>query len=380
VVGIVRGAPFDRLTWSGASHHLFGALERAGALAGPVDAEAPRFVDPLAKVAAFSPRSMRRWRERYEYSPVTRAALGVAGAVRASRVDSRPDALLQIGAWYELSRLPRPRPRVRCSYHDANLALFAREWSFIEDRRASHIRRTMAAERRVFDGLDLIMPMSDWLRRSFLEDFQQDPAKVVTVGAGANLHEFPAEIAERDWSRPRLLFIGLDWVRKGGPTLLAAFRKLRAELPDAELWIVGQERPAGEEPEPGVHWRGRIYRTTPEGDAEIARLQREATAYVMPSLFDPFPNVFLEAMAHGLPCVGADRCSMPEVIEHGVTGLIAPAGDADGLAEMLLKLSGAPDRARAMGQAGRRRCLERFTWDAVARRMTREIACRLPAT
>ena len=376
IVGVIPGDPFDRVTWSGASHHLFTALDRKGALAGAVDARPHPALDYVAKVAAFSPRGMRRWKERYEYSHVTRAGLSVAGGRRARRVNSHPDALLQVGAWYDFARFPGLKPSLRSSYHDANLALYAREWIFVEDVGARHIRRTMAAERRLFDRLDVIMAMSDWLRRSFIEDFDQDPGKVVTVGAGANIPRLP-DVPERDWERPRLLFIGLEWERKGGPTLLAAFRGLRAERPDAELWIVGRERPAGTADDAGVTWMGRINRRTPGGDAEMARLHREATAYVMPSLFDPFPNVFLEAMAWGLPCVGADRCSMPEVIQDGVTGLIAPAGDADALAERLLTLAGEPERASRMGAAGRERFLEHFTWDRVADKMVGEISARL---
>ena len=376
IVGVIAGDPFDRATWSGASHHLFTALRHAGALAHAIDARPPAVTKQVAKVAAFSPRGMRRWRERYEFSPLTRAALSVTGGLRARRRDPRPDALLQVGAYYDFSRVPGLRPALRSSYHDANLALYSREWTFIEDPGARHIRRTMAAERRIFDRLGLIMTMSDWLRRSFIEDFCQDPEKVVTVGSGANVPLVPPAVS-RDWTRPRFLFVGLDWERKGGPDLLAAFRRMREGHPGAELWIVGPERRA--DLEPGVTWFGRIDRRSTAGDAEMERLHREATAYVMPSLFDPFPNAFLEAMAWGLPCVGSDRCSMPEMIANGVSGLIVRSRDPEMLAEAMSSLAADPDRTGAMGDAGRERFLSRFTWERVASRMIQAIAGRLDA-
>ncbi len=69
---------------------------------------------------------------------------------------------------------------------------------------------------------------------------------------------------------------------------------------------------------------------------------------------------------------------IPEVVEDGVTGLLFPSGDAEALAERVDELVADPDRARAMGAAGRARVLERFTWRAVAER-TVELYGRLVA-
>jgi glycosyltransferase involved in cell wall biosynthesis len=355
---------------------LFAALRNEGALVEVADAESPEWLDWVAKATSFSPRGMQRWRERYEYSPVTRAAMTVSGARRARRIEPHPDALLQIGAYYDFTRSRGLSPGLRCSYHDANLAVYSREFSWIKDLGARHIKRAMAAEQRVFDGLELIFVMSQWLRRSFIEDFGQDPDKVVVVGGGANMPRVP-EPTERDWEQPRLLFIAVEWRRKGGPDLLRAFETLRSKHPRAELRIVGLDPPTGDGARPGVQWLGRIDRGTPEGNAEIERLHREATAYVMPSIFDPFANVFLEAMAWGLPCVGTDRCSMPEVIENDVTGLIAPARDPVALADVLLRLASDPERSRQMGEEGRQRFLRRYTWKRVAERMLGEIRKRI---
>lgn len=379
-VGVIGGDPFHRRTWSGASHHLFSALQRAGALAGAVDATPPEAWDYAAKAAAVWP-SKRRWRERYEFSPVRRAALSAAGGRRAKAVDPAPDALLQVGAYFDFTRVPGLKPRLRCSFHDSNLARFSSEWTSIEDASAGHVRRERRAEQRVFDGLDLIMTMSEWLRQSFIEDFGQRPEKIVTVGSGANVTPVPAPgaAAARDWSAPRVLFVGLDWVRKGGPDVLAAFRRLRAERGDAELSIVGPPRPDAEPPDdPGVTWHGRIDRSTPEGDAEIARLQREATIYAMPSIYDPMPNVFLEAMTYELPCIASQAGSMPEMVADGETGLLVPPRDPDALLAAMRRLAEDPDAARRMGEAGRERVLSRFTWDGVAGRMVAAIEARLP--
>jgi phosphatidylinositol alpha-1,6-mannosyltransferase len=66
-------------------------------------------------------------------------------------------------------------------------------------------------------------------------------------------------------------------------------------------------------------------------------------------------------------------------VVDGESGLLAEPGDLEGLLRCLLKLAADPDRARHMGQVGRRRFLERYTWDAVGDRMVEEITARLPA-
>lgn len=368
LVAATPGPPFDPGTWSGSAAFLLRALERAGALAGAVDASSTA-VDRLEQLAAFSP-SRARWRQRYHSrsSALSPLARGLRSRIARRRLGEQPAAVLHVGAWAELPG------RVRASYHDGNLAVsLAREEPLL-DPRGRGVRRALEADRRFYERMDVLLPMSDWLRRSFVDDFGQDPAKVVTVGAGANLHAVP-ELPDRSFEEARFLFVGKQWERKGGPQLLEAFRLARAELPDAELWVVGPEQPPAAEP--GVRFFGRISRTGADGERRLGELYAGATAFAMPSLYEPFGIVFLEAMAHGLACLASDRCAMPEIVADGVTGFVAPARDVDTLGQRLVELA-EPERARAFGEAGRLRFLERFTWDSVAARIVEAVSRAAP--
>jgi glycosyltransferase involved in cell wall biosynthesis len=114
-------------------------------------------------------------------------------------------------------------------------------------------------------------------------------------------------------------------------------------------------------------------------EAALVRAYQRALCVVLPSVYrtvdgnetrvpELLGQTLLEGMACGIPAICTDVASMPEVVEHGVTGFVVPPNDPVALGERLRWLHEHPAAARAMGAAGRRRVLEHFTWPAVVRR------------
>jgi glycosyltransferase involved in cell wall biosynthesis len=108
---------------------------------------------------------------------------------------------------------------------------------------------------------------------------------------------------------------------------------------------------------------------------QLAVMMPGAAAFVAPSRIslsgdrDGIPNVVLEAMAARRPVVGTDVSGIPEAVANGVTGLLVPAGNAAALADALQRILAAPDASREMGEAGRRRVVERFDLTSNSRRL-----------
>jgi starch synthase len=377
IVAAAPGPPFEPLTWSGISHHLLAALDRQGALLGAVDGWS-RPLNLLEKAASFAPDTAL-WRQRYlaDSSPLSgpiRKGMTQVARRRARAVSPAPDVALQFGGWYDLGAGTGFRPRLHAYYADGNLALSLARHDNLLDPSSRWVRKALDDERRLYDRVDVLMTMSEWLGRSFVESFDQDPAKVVAVGAGANFESSP-QAPQRDFSVPRILFVGKEFDRKAGPQLLAAFAALREERPEAELWIVSEHE---EDPAPaGVTFFGRIRRDEPGGEEEIRRLYREATAFALPSIYEPFGIAMLEAMSWSLPCLGSDRCAIPEMVDDGVSGILVDPEDPASMLAGLRLLVADPARMEAMGAAGQRRFQERYTWDAVATRMVEAVGERL---
>jgi glycosyltransferase involved in cell wall biosynthesis len=367
LVGVVDEDPFAPRTWSGISAFLFAALRSRGVLHGAVAAQPPRMTSFAYKLLSIQP-TLDRWRFRYHLNLNYYRRLTATARQRVAAFDAAAyQVILQIGAWYDLTRWS---DKTVVSYHDGNLAtLLASPYGYpsIAQR---HIRRALEYERALYGRLDLIMPMSRWLADSFMRDNGVPARKVVPVGAGINLPRI-APTTDKDYTAPRILFVGHAFARKGGPGLLRAFARVRQEIPAAELTIIG---PTLADPPPGVRALGFVSKSDAAGLARMLAEYQRATVFTMPSLYEPYGIVFAEAMAHRLPCVGTTICAMPEIIRDGDTGYVVPPADDRALADRLIGLLRDPLACRQMGERGYRKYEAEHTWDAVAARMCDAIA------
>jgi len=218
-------------------------------------------------------------------------------------------------------------------------------------------------ERDIYQEADRVFSMSQFVKRSLMETYGVDSEKISVVGAGPNLDPLPSPVEAQVPAR-RFLFVGKDFLRKGGPDLLEAYARLREEYPDASLTVVGP--PVGPD-RAGVAWKPNL------SHAEMRKEFESADAFVLPTLREPFGLAFLEAMAYGLPCIGTRVEAIPEIIEEGRTGLLVPPGDVEALHEALRTLAGDGGDAAGLGAAGRNRVMSEFTWDHVARQIAGEL-------
>jgi glycosyltransferase involved in cell wall biosynthesis len=154
--------------------------------------------------------------------------------------------------------------------------------------------------------------------------------------------------------------VGRLLAQKGQDTLLRAFAALRAEVPGALLMLVGDgpERARYESLAGELGVAEAVVFTGYETRAKeiIAALD----ALVLPARDEALGRVLIEAMALGVPVVGADHCGIPEVIDHEANGLLFPYGDAAVLAQTLSRLAGGAELRRALALAGRETAAGRF--------------------
>jgi glycosyltransferase involved in cell wall biosynthesis len=167
---------------------------------------------------------------------------------------------------------------------------------------------------------------------------------------------------------PVMGFVGRLTAQKDPLTFLRVLAAVRRARPDVQGVVVG-DGPLGadvgrEAAALGVAARCRVLGARSDVPALLAAMD----VVVLTSTSEGFPFVVLEAMATERPVVATAVNGVPEIVENGVTGWLAPRGDVDALARATLDVLAAPDAARRMGRAGRERVVDRFT----AQRMVAE--------
>ena len=281
--------------------------------------------------------------------------------------------LLQIGGHYNSYRAAGGR-LAAYSYHDGNIAGMMRS-PFFPKSSLPHAWRAFEYEKRVYQDMSKIFVMAEYWRRSFIEDFGVDPRRVVNIHVGVNV-EIPA-VVSKDYTRKHIVFVGIEFTRKGGDHLVKAFRLLQTRHPDATLHIVGPATiPAGlrQSGLRNVEFHGRLSREVPEQRARFLNVMQKGSLFVLPSLYEPFGIAALEAMLYRMPVIATRNWSFPDFVTCTTGLLLDRPADEQELAEKIDGFLSDPSRSEASGNAGRAMVLSRYTWDRVVEAMQREIS------
>jgi glycosyltransferase involved in cell wall biosynthesis len=161
--------------------------------------------------------------------------------------------------------------------------------------------------------------------------------------------------------------------RKGIRFLIEAAAQLKPRFPDLKVVVAGDgfERPKLIHLAESLGIADDVTFLGWVANCDLPQYYRAAAVSVIPSLEEGFGIPAAEAMGCETPVVASDAGGLPEVVEHGVTGLVVPRGDSAALAEAIGSLLADPTRRLEMGRAGRQRALRLFDWDRTAEQFER---------
>ncbi|NJO08161.1 MAG: glycosyltransferase family 4 protein [Chloroflexaceae bacterium] len=175
----------------------------------------------------------------------------------------------------------------------------------------------------------------------------------------------------------RLLFVGEARAKKGLALLLVAYRAVAAQRA-AELVLVGGVRDGDDAAMITLFQRHypdlRLRIIAWVGQNALREYYRQCTLLLLPSLHDGLPNALLEGMACGCAVIGSAVGGMTDVVEDGVNGCLVPPGDADALAEAIVRLLDAPERREELGTKARETVVRKYTLEREHERY-REVYC-----
>jgi starch synthase len=248
-------------------------------------------------------------------------------------------------------------------------------------------------EQSSFENAAAVIAVSHGMRADILRSYPAlDPERVSVVYNGIDLEKWKpvtddAVLADLgiQSDRPTVVFVGRITRQKGLPYLLRAIERLSPEVqvvlcagapdtPEILEEVAGGVREL-QKTRSGIVWIDKLL-----DQRSLSVVLTSATVFVCPSVYEPLGIVNLEAMACGLPVVGTATGGIPEVVDDGVTGVLVPIDQVqDGtgtpvdperfvadLAAALTEVLSDPERAKAMGRAGRVRAEQQFSWAQIA--------------
>lgn len=243
----------------------------------------------------------------------------------------------------------------------------------------------MLRERLLWSSGDRILTVSNAIKEDVVGYYGMNPDSVNVVYNGVDASLFcPSENSpvprniEHLRGKSVILFVGHFGLRKGLFHLLSAMAIIRKEVPESHLLCIGGvPKWLGA----GDHWsflRSEIKKQGLEDDvtlmdavrnSELPSYYRFAKLLALPSYYESFSKVAVEAMACGLPVVATRAGGLLEVVSDKRTGILVEYGAVPELASATIRLLQNEEEAKRLGNEGRRRAEGMFTWEAVADRV-----------
>jgi glycosyltransferase involved in cell wall biosynthesis len=248
-------------------------------------------------------------------------------------------------------------------YLDHTMALAKKVWPLWLPYNAREYNAFLEYEKLAYQRATHLFSMSDFVRRSLIEDYGIPPEKITVVGSAGNF-KVPYQGIKAFGSK-RILFNGSDFYRKGGDIVLEAFKLVKQKIPQATLIIIGTNLNYSE---PSIENPGHL-----DSPDALTQLFLNSDLVVAPARCDPFPGFVIEAMNYGVPCIVSANGGISEVIEDRINGVVLSKLQSEALAEEIVKLLNNTQDLQNLSENARLKVAERLNWELIADTMVKTL-------
>lgn len=317
----------------------------------------------LGKV--FNKTSQLFLKKNFAYNHSFSVAKEYANVVAQRLVGRSFDVIVAPSCGTEIAFLETDVPIVLIE--DATFALLHNYYPQYSNLLKRSVYETNTLEGLAIKKADVLLYTSQWAAQSAIEDYGADEHKVHVIPFGANFKKSPSKEIVQARKRSdccRLLFIGVDWQRKGGEIAFETLLKLEEMGIQAELLVLGCIPP-----KTFVHERMKIIPFLDKNDerqrAELNSLFEMASFMILPTRSDCVPMVLAEAGAFGLPVITTNTGGIPGIIKEGENGFMLPVR-ARGLeyARVIAEVYRDEQRYTELMKSSRAAFDDRLNWDA----------------
>lgn len=355
--------PLSKRSWSGTIYFMAQALQKH---CGDVTFLGPVSARQLGG-KVYNRLVRRLLRKRYDYSHSLSYAMKCAKFFEKKLEGRSFDVIFAPAAATGLAFLKNRVPTVYAS--DVTFSLLHNYYPEFTNLMKKSIREGNIIEKAAINKSRIALFSSEWAAQSAVRDYGAEPANIRVIPFGANMDSVPRKevVLKRGKSgRLRLLFLAVNWHRKGGDIAYETLVSLIKRGIDAELIVCGCVPPSGVS-----HERMTVIPFLSKDDPvqmkELTDLFLTADYLLLPTRYDCTPIVFCEANAFGMPVVSTDTGGVSSLISNGENGIMLPSSArGDQYADAIYGLYRDDERYAALNRSSRAAFEERLNWDSWA--------------
>jgi glycosyltransferase involved in cell wall biosynthesis len=357
----------DRRSWSGTPYFMAQALEKhCGDVLriGPLQPFSVR----VGKLMQKGIRSLTGMTYLYTHTTSLSKNLGKMAGKRLAEIAC--DVIVAPAGSCVLAHLETQVPIVYLS--DTTLHLMIDYYSDFTNLFRTHVRMADQLERLAITKASQLVYPSSWAAESAVRDYQADPSKISIFPFGANMDSPPSRqdaMGRSQQDRCRLLFVGVDWERKGGDIAVETLVELERLGVKAELTVVGC-RPTNGLSNPNVNFIPFLSKNDPQARTRLDALYKNSDFFILPTRAECFGIAFCEANAYGLPVLSTQTGGVGDIVQNGVNGFLFPL-EARGAqyAACVREVYTDPANYQRLRVSSREQFEARLNWDAWGRSM-----------
>ncbi len=362
--------PEDKRAWSGTVHNMYNCILKTG----------------HEVVASPSYKDLYKWRTLF-YKAIAKLRGKHYENVRDEKYlelltnkltefleKENPDIIFSCGSTY-LAKLKSQKPKVL--WADATFELL--------QKHTYHVYRLLPDSLKIIGDMNERLALtsarkniytSDWVKNSAINYYKIDSNKIEVIKFGANLpfelnrEEILERVKQRREETIELLFMGVEWIRKGLPKVLETVRVLNERGLKTQLTIAGSNPPIEEKYRSYCRVIGFIPKYTDEGWKKYKDLFMNSHLFFMPSKIEGFGLVFAEAAAFGVPSISNRNSSIPSAVVEGKSGLLLEDNSTpEEYADLISNLMGDKERYQSLCFSARETYEKELNWDVASNRL-----------
>lgn len=356
--------PKNKSSWSGTNYSIARALQKhCGDVQyiGPINTNVNKITGLLNRL------SLLITKKGYEGGHSTLLSKRYAQIIKKRISKQDIDLIFAPAASAEIAYLETEIPVIYIS--DTTFHLLQNYYGDLSNVRDVSLREGNKIEKKAIKKSVLLIYSSRWAAESAIKDYGADKSKVHVLPFGANIEYVPLQeevFKKKRSDKCRLLFLGVDWERKGGSIAFDALLELEKLGVESELTVCGCVPP-----EEFKHESLMVIPFLDKNDEkqgrELNQLLLENDFLILPTRGDCTPVVFCEANAFGLPVITTDTGGISSVICNGKNGYMLPldAGGKD-FAQIILEIYSDDEIYSKLIESSRKTFDESLNWDVWA--------------